>query len=159
MRVHCYVWGWFGPVTWLSKMAINHVKINHYNLTSISFHKALGLRLAHTNCDCREFYPRTVIYIFTISQFTVTAQSEQELYMWTEHACKSPSTCEGVLYVCTEPPTEIGFSTCERDHSPRQCHKHGSHISISTYIAFPRQALSYTMRCPPGHTIYHAIPL
>ena len=51
------------------------------NKTSISFHKKLGLRLAHNSCDCREFYPKTVIYIFTISQFTVTAQSEKELCM------------------------------------------------------------------------------
>ena len=37
--------------------------------------------------------------------------------------------------------------------------KHEIHISISTYHAISRQALSYTMPCPPGHTIYHAIPL
>ena len=49
--------------------------------TSISFHKKLGLRLVHNNCDCRLFYPKTVIYIFRISQFNVTAQSEPELYM------------------------------------------------------------------------------
>ena len=91
--------------------------------TSISFQTKLGLRLALNNCDCREFYPRTEIYIFTISQFIVTAQSEQELYMWTEHACNSPSTCERVWYAWTGPPTDIGISTCERDHSPRQCHK------------------------------------
>ena len=36
--------------------------------------------------------------------------------------------------------------------------KHEIHISISTYHATPRQALSYTMSCLPCHTIYHAMP-
>ena len=34
--------------------------------------------------------------------------------------------------------------------------KHEIHISISTYHAIHRQALSYTMPCPSDHTIYHA---
>ena len=116
----------------------------------------LRLRLAHNNCDCREFYLRTVTYIVTLSQFTVTAQSEQELYMWTEHACTDPSTCARVLYVGRGPPIEIGFSTCERDNSPRQHHKiWNSHNHFHT----PRQSLSNTMPCPPGHTVYNAISL
>ena len=41
----------------------------------------------------------------------VTAQSDQELYIWTEHACNGHCTCERVLYVLTGPQTDIGFST------------------------------------------------
>ena len=48
------------------------------------------------------------MYIFTIPQFTIPAQSEQALYMWTEHACNGPYTCERVLYVWIGPPTDIG---------------------------------------------------
>ena len=87
-------------------------------------------------------------YIFTISQFTFTAQSVQELYMWTEHACNGPSTCERVLYVWTGPPTDIRFSTCERDHWPRQCHKTWNshkHFHIPGHTS-------------PGLIIYHAMP-
>ena len=110
------------------------------NETSISFHKKLGLCLAHH---------RTVIYIFTISQFTVTAQSEQELYMWTEHVCNDSSSCERILYVWTGPPTDIAFFTSVIDI------KHEIHISITTHHAIlarlyhiPRHALQtiqYTM--------------
>ena len=38
---------------------------------------------------------------------------------------------------------------------PGNAIKHEIHINISTYHAIPRQILSYTMPCPPGHTIYH----
>ena len=41
---------------------------------------------AHSNCECRDIcpqsiYPRTVIYKFTISLFTIPAQTKRELYM------------------------------------------------------------------------------
>ena len=32
-------------------------------------------------------------------------------------------------------------------------------LCFSTYHDIPRQAIPYTMRCPPGHTIYHAMPV
>ena len=101
--------------------------------------------------------------------------------MWTEHACNGPSTCERVLYVWTGPPTDIGFSTCEWDHSPRQCHKtrnsykhfhmpcHTSQgliiyhaMTARPYIipipyAIPLQAIPYNMPCSPSDILYHAI--
>ena len=70
----------------------------HYNKYKLS--QKLGLRLAHNNCDFENSIPEQwyiYIYIFTISQFTVTAQSEQELYIWTEHADNGPATFERVL--------------------------------------------------------------
>ena len=99
-----------------SSVSFIEVKISDTVITSISFHKKLGIRLAHNNCDCREFNPKSDIYVYIYSQslnFTVTAQSE--------HACNGVSTCERVLYVWS--PNDIGFSIGERDHSPRQCHK------------------------------------
>ena len=134
-----------------SEKTINYTRT--IDCTSISFHKKFGLRLAHSNCDCREFYPRTVIYTFTISQFTFTAQSEQEVYMWTEHAWNGPSTCEQDLQLTSASPH------VNRTIAQGHAIKHEIHISISTYHTIPHQTLSYTMPCLPGHTIYHAIHL
>ena len=113
-----------------------------------------------------------------MSLFTIPAQSEQDLYVWTEHACKRPSTCEQIRYVSTEPPTDIGHCTCEWDYSPWQCFKacntmafhipwHTSpgrtiyHAMSTRPYHIPcdaRQAIAYTMPWPSGHTIYHAVP-
>ena len=74
-------------------------------------------------------------------------------------------TCEWNMHV-TVPLLVNGPCTCEQDlqltsASPHvngtiaqgNAIKHEIHISISTYHAIPHQALSYTMPCPPGHTI------
>ena len=119
-----------------------------------------------------------------MSQFTVTAQNKQELYMWTQHACNGPST---VHVKWTGPPADICFSTCERDHSPRQCQKtwkafphimpyltRSYHIpchvhQVIQYTMPHLQAIPYTMSSlarryhipcliSPGHTICHAMP-
>ena len=63
--------------------------------TTDQLSQKLGLRY----CERRDIYPRTVIYKFTIYLFTIPAQSEQEMYVWTEHTCKRPATCERVRYV------------------------------------------------------------
>ena len=158
------------------QVAIATTDIYKYSLS-----QKLGLRLAHNcnNCECRDI--KTVIYKFTIALFTIPAQSEQELYMWTEHACKlskKPSTCERVRYVWTGPPIDIGHSTCERDYSPWQClkacntlpfhipwHTSPGQIIYHAMSTWPyrkpcdaRQAIEYTMPWPPGHTIYHTEP-
>ena len=105
-----------------------------------------------------------MIYKFTISLSTIPSQSEQELYGWTEHACKRPSTCERVRYMWTGLPTDIGHSTCERDYSPWQCLKACNTMPFYINLAMPyhipcdvRQAIPYTMWCQPGHIIYHAM--
>ena len=90
--------------------------------------------------------------------------------MWTEHACNCPSTCKRVLYVWTGHPTDISFSTCERDHSPRQCHKTWNshehfHIRCHTspgliiYHAMPVRPYNIPFHTSPGHhTLNHAMP-
>ena len=94
------------------------------------------------------------------------AQSEQEIYVRTEHACKRPSTCERVRYVWTGPPTDIGHSRCERDDSPWQCLKVCNTMYLHTMT--PRKAnpyiyhamsavIPYTMWSPPGHIIYQVM--
>ena len=93
--------------------------------------------------------------IFTISQFTVTAQSEQELFMSTEHSCNGPSTCEWVLYVWMGLQLTSASPHVNGAIAQGNAIKHEIHISISTYHAIHRQALSYTMPCPSDHTIYH----
>ena len=93
-----------------------------------------------------------MIYIHNLSMYCHCPEWTGDV-MWSEHACNGHFTCEWVLYLWTGLPTDIGFSTCEWDQSPKQWF----HISICTYHAIPRQDLSYTMPCLPGHTIYHAI--
>ena len=80
-------------------------------------------------------------------------------------------TCEQNMHVMV-PLLVNGSCTCEQDLQLTSAspHMNGTtaegnaikpeiHISISTYHAIPRQALSYNMPYPPGHTIYHAIHL
>ena len=102
--------------------------------------------LALTNCECRDIYPRTVIYKFTISLFTIPAQSEQELYVWMEPACKRPSTCEWVLNLWTGPSADISHSTCERDYNPWQCLK-----------ACNTMPFHIPWHASPDHTLYHVM--
>ena len=71
--------------------------------TSISFHKKLGLRLAHNNCDCREFYPRTVIYIYS-----------QSLNLLSLPRVNRSCTCERNMHV-TFPLLVNGSYTREQD--------------------------------------------
>ena len=116
----------------------------------------LGLLLVHSYCECRDIYPRTVIYKYNL--FTIPAQSEQKLYVWTEHACKRPPTCERVRYVWIGPPTNIGHSTSERDYSPWQCLKALNTMPFHIpWHTSPGHTIAHTMWCPPGHSIYHAL--
>ena len=141
--------------------------------TSVSFHKKLGLRLAHNNCDCREFYPRTVyIYIFIYYWQSLNLLSLPRVI----RSC----TCERKM-LGTVPLLMNRSCTCEQDLllTSAAAHvngpiaqgnaiRHEIHISISTYHAIPRQTLSYTMPGLPGHTgpyhtsrgqrVYHAMP-
>ena len=93
-----------------------------------------------------------------INSYYLIAQSEQEIYVWTEHACKRPSTCERVRYVWTGPPTDISHSRCERDDSPWQCLKACNTMSLYIPRHLARPIHTYTMRCLLGHTIYHVKP-
>ena len=54
-----------GPlVLYRSPECIGHAELEQaWNTWRISFRKTLGLRLPQINCDCREFFPKTVIYI------------------------------------------------------------------------------------------------
>ena len=73
------------PHSLANQAAIATTNINKYKLS-----QKLGLRLAHSNWECLSIYlhiyHRTLIYKFTISLFTIPVQSEQELYVWREHA-------------------------------------------------------------------------
>ena len=60
----------------------------------------------------------------------------------------------------TGPPTDIGFSTCEWDHSPRQCHKTWNshkHFHIPCHTS-PGLIIYYAMSARPDHAIYHVMP-
>ena len=87
------------------------------------------------------------MYKFTIS---LSSSLAQELYMWTKHAFKRPSTCEQVWYVWTGPPTDMPLYYIYIYIYIYRC--------LSTYHDIPCQAIPYTMRCLPGHIIYHVMP-
>ena len=99
----------------------------------------------------------TVVYIYS-----------QSINLLSLPRVNRSCTCERNMHV-TVPLLVNGSCMCEQDlqltsASPHvngtvaqgNAEKHEIHVGISTYHAITRQALSYTMPCPPGHTIYHA---
>ena len=63
--------------------------------------------LAHNNCKCRDIFPRTVSYKFTISVYYHCPEWTGAVHV---NACKRPSTCEQVRYMWTGPSTDFSHS-------------------------------------------------
>ena len=132
---------------------------------SISFHKKnLVYGLATKMWLSRVLSQNSDIYIHNLSIYYHCSE-------WTRavHVCNCPSTCKRVLYVWTGPPTDIGFSICERDHSLSQCHKTWNshkhfnipcHTSPGLIIYHAMSARPYTIPCHTSlsHIICHVMP-
>ena len=111
-----------------------------------------GLRLAQINCDCRDNYPRTVIYKFIISLLRVNKSSKCERNMHV----KGPLLVNG-SDTCGQDPQLTAATPCgNRTIAHGNALKHVI-LCLYTYYDIPRQAIQYTMQCPPGHTIYHVM--